>query len=266
MYSQNARPRGPPEGIVVHLFQACIFLQLPVGKDRALSGFFSSYVNSQSCAHARSGQPMYVVLGGGGEKEGLWVKCKNGILVFGTTVKSWVFDSALSLQFPPLSGEPFVLPLKALPLLPWSCARLLQAAGQGRNAAPAFKAEGCGCSALCTRLAAIVTLQSSVSINSNILKFANLKSSVRSKLPPFIVLIGLFFLQLCISPWASQVALVVKNLAANAGAISDWGSIPGSGRSPGQGHGNPLQYSCLENPMDRGAWWATVHSVTQSQT
>ena len=192
MYSQNARPRGPPEGVVVHLLQACIFLQLPVGKDRALSGFFSSYVNSQSCAHARSGQPMYVVLGGGGDKEGLWVKCKNGILVFGTTVKSWVFDSALSLQFPPLSVEPFVLPLKALPLLPWSCARLLQAAGQGRNAAPAFKAEGCGCSALWTRLAAIATLQSSVSINSNILRFANLKSSVRSKLPPFTVLTGLF--------------------------------------------------------------------------
>ena len=44
------------------------------------------------------------------------------------------------------------------------------------------------------------------------------------------------------------------------------GSIPGSGRSPGEGNGNPLQYSCLENPMDRGAWWATVHGVTKSQT
>ena len=49
---------------------------------------------------------------------------------------------------------------------------------------------------------------------------------------------------------------VVKNLPANAG---DADSIPGSGRSPGGGHGNPLQYPCLENPMDRGAWWATVH-------
>ena len=47
--------------------------------------------------------------------------------------------------------------------------------------------------------------------------------------------------------------------------IRDAGSIPGSGRSPGGGHGNPLQYSCLENPMDRGAWWARVHRVTQSQ-
>ena len=46
----------------------------------------------------------------------------------------------------------------------------------------------------------------------------------------------------------------------------DPGSIPGSGRSPGGGHGNPLQYSCLENPMDRGVWWATVHRVTHSQT
>ena len=52
---------------------------------------------------------------------------------------------------------------------------------------------------------------------------------------------------------------VVKKSACSAG---DAGSIPGSGRSPGEGNGNPLQYSCLENPMDRGAWWATVHGVT----
>ena len=64
----------------------------------------------------------------------------------------------------------------------------------------------------------------------------------------------------------SQVALVVKNPSANAGDIRDAVSIPGSGRSPGGGHGNPLQYSCLENPMDRGAWWATVHGVAQSRT
>ena len=63
--------------------------------------------------------------------------------------------------------------------------------------------------------------------------------------------------------WASQVALVVKNLLANAGDIKEVGSIPGSGRSPGGGHGNPLQYSCLENPMDREAWRATVHGVTK---
>ena len=50
---------------------------------------------------------------------------------------------------------------------------------------------------------------------------------------------------------------MVKNPPANAGDIRDAGSIPGSGRSSGRGHGNPLQYSCLENPMDRGAWWAT---------
>ena len=55
--------------------------------------------------------------------------------------------------------------------------------------------------------------------------------------------------------WASQVVLVVKNLPANAGHVRDMGSIPGLGRSPGGRHGNPLQYSCLENPMDRGAWW-----------
>ena len=65
---------------------------------------------------------------------------------------------------------------------------------------------------------------------------------------------------------AFQVALMVKKLPANAGDIRDIGSIPGSGRSPGGGHGNPLQYSCMENPMDRGAWWAAVHRVTQSDT
>ena len=57
---------------------------------------------------------------------------------------------------------------------------------------------------------------------------------------------------------ASQVVLVVKNPPANAGDLRDSGSIPGLGRSPGEGHGNPLQYSCLEIPMDREAWWATV--------
>ena len=54
---------------------------------------------------------------------------------------------------------------------------------------------------------------------------------------------------------ASQEALVVKKPPASAGGIRDLGSIPGSGRSPGEGNGNPLQYSCLENLMDRGAWW-----------
>ena len=59
---------------------------------------------------------------------------------------------------------------------------------------------------------------------------------------------------------------VVKNPPANAGATEDMGSVPGSGRSPGGGHGNPLQYSCLENLTDRGAWWAIVHGVTESWT
>ena len=64
----------------------------------------------------------------------------------------------------------------------------------------------------------------------------------------------------------SQVVWVVKNLPANAGDRRDSGSIPGSGRSPRGGHGNPLQYSWLENPTDRGAWRAMVHEVAQSQT
>ena len=62
------------------------------------------------------------------------------------------------------------------------------------------------------------------------------------------------------------MALELKDLPANAGDVRDLSSIPGSGRSPGGGHGNPLQYSCLENPMDRGAWRATVHRVAKSQT
>ena len=66
--------------------------------------------------------------------------------------------------------------------------------------------------------------------------------------------------------WASHVVLVVKNPSANAGDIGDVGSIPGSGRPLGGGHGSPLQYSCLENPMDRGAWQATVHGVAQTLT
>ena len=63
---------------------------------------------------------------------------------------------------------------------------------------------------------------------------------------------------------ASQVALVVRNPSANAGDTGDLGSIPGLKRSPGEGHGNLLQYSCLENHMNRRAWQATVHGVTKS--
>ena len=56
---------------------------------------------------------------------------------------------------------------------------------------------------------------------------------------------------------------MVKNLPVNAGYTRDVGLIPGSGKSPGEGNGNPLQYSCLENPMDRGSWWVTVHGATK---
>ena len=65
--------------------------------------------------------------------------------------------------------------------------------------------------------------------------------------------------------WGFPGAAMVNNLSADAGNTRDVGSIPGLGRSPGEGNGNPLQYSCLENHMDRGAWWATVHGVTKSQ-
>ena len=70
-------------------------------------------------------------------------------------------------------------------------------------------------------------------------------------------------MQVCL---ASQVVLLVKNPSANAGDVRDAGSSPGLGRSPGGGPGKQLQYSCLENPMDRGAWRATIHGITKSQT
>ena len=63
-----------------------------------------------------------------------------------------------------------------------------------------------------------------------------------------------------------RVAQLVKNLPSNVGDVGDVGLLPGLGRFPGGGHGNPLQYSCLDNPMDRGAWRAMVHRVEKSQT
>ena len=66
--------------------------------------------------------------------------------------------------------------------------------------------------------------------------------------------------------WGFPDGSVVKNPPANAGDTGDVGSVPGSGRSPGRGNGSPHQYDCPENPMDRGAWQATVHRVTENQT
>ena len=59
---------------------------------------------------------------------------------------------------------------------------------------------------------------------------------------------------------------MVKEYSCSAGATGDKGSIPGYERSPGEEHGNPLQYSCLENPIDRGTWWPTINGVAKSQT
>ena len=74
------------------------------------------------------------------------------------------------------------------------------------------------------------------------------------------------FYKILLGNWAALVAIVVRNPPANAGDIREVGSIPGLGRSPGGGHGNSLQDSCLENPMDRGAWQTTVHRAAKSQT
>ena len=80
----------------------------------------------------------------------------------------------------------------------------------------------------------------------------------------------LFQVAFCVLPTWPQlgyaIGSVVKNLLVSAGATGDAGSIPGSGRAPGRGSGNPFQYSCWENPMDRGAWGDIVHGVAKSQT
>ena len=80
-----------------------------------------------------------------------------------------------------------------------------------------------------------------------------------------LTFMGIFRRASCLV-WASQVTLVVRNQPTSAGDIRDTGSIPGSRRVPGGGNGNPLQYSCLENPMDREAWRAIVHGITESWT
>ena len=87
-----------------------------------------------------------------------------------------------------------------------------------------------------------------------------ISSSAPTTLPGLLLLLGF-----PCNIWA-EVALVVKNLPANAGDIRDSGIIPGLGKSPGEENGHPLQYSCLENPMDRGASMATIHSVAKSWT
>ena len=81
-----------------------------------------------------------------------------------------------------------------------------------------------------------------------------------------VFFVWVFFFSWLKSRKASQVVLVVKNLTDNAGAAGDLSLIPQQGRFPGGGHGNTLQYSCLENPMDRGAWRAIIHGVAKSQT
>ena len=75
--------------------------------------------------------------------------------------------------------------------------------------------------------------------------------------------VKLYFKKLVLIMGTSQGALMVKNSPANAGDAEDMGSIPGSRRSPGVGNGNPLQHACLENPMERGTWQATVHRVAR---
>ena len=74
-----------------------------------------------------------------------------------------------------------------------------------------------------------------------------------------------FSVCVCVHTYGFPGSSVVKNPPANAGASRDAGSIPGWGLSPGGGNGNPLQYACQDNPMDRGAWWATVHGVAKTQ-
>ena len=86
-----------------------------------------------------------------------------------------------------------------------------------------------------------------------------MRASLSRLLSPFNMILWVFL-------WGFPGGSVVKNLSANTGNMGDAGVILGSGRSPGEGNGSPLQYSCLENPMDRGAWCSAVHEVTESWT
>ena len=79
-------------------------------------------------------------------------------------------------------------------------------------------------------------------------------------------MLNAFNLEILLPFWASQVAIVVKNLLANAADVRDTGLSSGLGRSPEEGHGNSLEYPCLENPVNRGAWRARVHGVSRSRT
>ena len=90
--------------------------------------------------------------------------------------------------------------------------------------------------------------------------FSRRSSQPRNRTRVYCITSGFFTL------WAIREAQVVKKPPANAGDLRDVGLIPGSGRSPWEGNDNPLQYPCLENPMDRGAWQASAHSVAKSQT
>ena len=109
-----------------------------------------------------------------------------------------------------------------------------------------------------------VRLEMSLSLNCDLATAQNIKLSLFLLfLHPFSLSIFKFAI---LFKWASLVSLMVKNTPANAGHLRDMHLTPGLERSPGGGHGNPLQYSCLENPMDRGAWRATVHRIAKSQT
>ena len=104
-----------------------------------------------------------------------------------------------------------------------------------------------------------------VPVNKKHMNYPNSRQSPQEKsFGPKLDRESLCLFQSYIRNGPSQVVLVVKNPPPNVGR--DIGSIPGSGRSPGDGHGNPLQYSCLKNPMGRGAWHAIVHRVVKSWT
>ena len=90
--------------------------------------------------------------------------------------------------------------------------------------------------------------------------------SISGPLHPLLSLQGVSSPCSCPCPSGSLASLVAQTVNASACNAGDLGLIPGSGRSPGEGNGNPLQYSCLENSMDGGAWWATVHGVQKSRT
>ena len=171
---------------------------------------------------------------------------------------------ALNFSLPGLSGSQVLHFCPCLLLIPLQAQFLITAhlfpACMGFFATPWTAAPQASLSFTISRI-----LLKLISINSVMLS-SHLILCCPLLLPSIFFSIRVFSNESTLHLGSPQVVLVIKYLPANAGDVRDTGLIPESGRFPGEGNGNPLQYSCLENPMDRETLWATVHGITWSQT